>query len=78
MIQNHKELSSNNLYINLLKLSAEDFFREYSDKSNLEVPLLTNDGIVIPEDGLESSLNNEDYLSNILSLWLDQIEMRLS
>jgi para-nitrobenzyl esterase len=65
LIPNHKELSLDNLHKSLLKLTAEDFFREYSDKSNLEVPLLTNDGIVIPAEGLESSLGNKNYLSNI-------------
>ena len=65
LIPNHKELSLDDLHERLLKLSAEDFFREYSDKSNLEMPLLTNDGIVIPEEGLESSLSNLNYLSNI-------------
>ena len=65
LIPNYKELSSNDLYESLLKLTAQDFFHEYSDKSNLEVPLLTNDSIVIPEEGLKSSLGNKDYLSNI-------------
>ena len=65
LIPNHKELSLDNLYESLLSLTAEELFREYSDKSNLEIPLLTNDGIVIPEEGLESSLSNQNYLSNI-------------
>ena len=65
LIPNHKELSSDDLHAHLLRLTAEDFFREYSDKSNLEMPLLTNDGIVIPEEGLESSLGNNNYLTNI-------------
>ena len=65
LIPNHNELSLENLYQSLLRLSVEDFFREYSGKSNLEVPLLTNDGIVIPTEGLESSLGNKNYLSNI-------------
>ena len=65
LIPNHNELSSKDLYERLLKLNAEDFFLEYSDKSNLEVPLLTNDGIVIPKEGLESSLGNKNYLTNI-------------
>ena len=62
---NHKKLSSKDLNKKLLGLSAEEFFKEYSDKSNLEVPLLTNDGIVIPEEGLEKALGNSDYLSDI-------------
>jgi para-nitrobenzyl esterase len=65
LIPNQNELSSKGLYESLLELTAEVFFREYSDKSNLEVPLLTNDGIVIPKEGLESSLGNKNYLTNI-------------
>ena len=65
LIPNHKELSLDDLRERLLRLSAEDLFREYSDKSNLEVPLLTDDGIVIPKEGLESSLSNINHLSNI-------------
>ena len=65
LIDNHNELSSVDLYNQLLGLSAEKFFSEYSDKSNLEVPLLTNDGIVIPLEGLEKALGNTNYLSDI-------------
>ena len=65
LIDNHKELSSIDLYNQLLGLSAEKFFSEYSDKSNLEVPLLTNDGIVIPLEGLEKALGSTNYVSDI-------------
>ena len=65
LIDNHKELSSIDLYNQLLGLSAEEFFSEYSDKSNLEVPLLTNDGIVIPLEGLEKALGSTNYVSDI-------------
>ena len=65
LIGNHESLSSEDLYKRLLGLSAEEFFSEYSDKSNLEVPLLTNDGIVIPLQGLEKALSNSSYVSNV-------------
>jgi para-nitrobenzyl esterase len=65
LIDNHKELSSVDLHNQLLELSAEEFFSEYSDKSNLEVPLLTNDGIVIPLEGLEKALGNTNHVSDI-------------
>ena len=65
LIGNHESLSSEGLYKRLLGLSAEEFFSEYSDKSNLEVPLLTNDGIVIPLEGLEKALSNSSYLSDV-------------
>ena len=65
LIGNHESLSSEDLYKRLLGLSAEEFFSEYSDKSNLEVPLLTNDGIVIPLEGLEKALSNSSHLSDV-------------
>jgi len=65
LIPDHKNLTSKTLYKKLLQLSAEEFFSQYSDKSNLEVPLLTNDGIVIPIEGLEKSLANKKYLNDL-------------
>ena len=65
LIGNHESLSSEDLYKRLLGLSAEEFFSEYSDKSNLEVPLLTNDGIVIPLEGLEKALSNSSHVSDV-------------
>jgi para-nitrobenzyl esterase len=65
LIGNHDSLSSEDLYKRLLGLSAEEFFSEYSDKSNLEVPLLTNDGIVIPLEGLEKALSNSSHVSDV-------------
>ena len=65
LIPNHKELSPKDNYNLLLELSAEDFFGQYSDKSNLEVPLLTNDGIVIPKKGLEKSLSDKRHVADI-------------
>ena len=65
LIDNYEDLSSEELHNKLLGLSAEEFFSEYSDKSNLEVPLLTNDGIVIPLEGLERALGNSTHTSDI-------------
>ena len=65
LIHNYEDLSSVELYKKLLELSAEEFFSEYSDKSNLEVPLLTNDGIVIPFEGLQRALGNPAHTSDI-------------
>ena len=52
----------------LLILSAEDFFEIYSERESYEeIPLLTNDGIVIPKIGLKNHfLINESckYCSN--------------
>jgi para-nitrobenzyl esterase len=65
LIEDHEDLASEELYKKLLGLSAQEFFGEYSDKSNLEVPLLTNDGIVIPFEGLEKALGNSTHTSDI-------------
>ena len=65
LIDDYENLSSQELHKKLLGLSAEQFFSEYSDKSNLEVPLLTNDGIVIPFEGLEKALGNSAYISDV-------------
>ena len=65
LIGNHESLSSEDLYKRLLGLSVEEFFSQYSDKSNLELPLLTNDGIVIPLEGLEKALSNFSYVSDV-------------
>ena len=65
LIPNSDKLSSIDLYNELYSLTTEEFFIDYSDKSNLEVPLLTNDGIVIPEVGLEKALKNSKYLHNV-------------
>ena len=43
----------------LLKISAYDFYSYYlSDNSLREIPLMTNDGVVIPKEGLYESLKN--------------------
>ena len=65
LFENQEDLSSEELSKKLLGLSAEKFFSEYSDTSNLEMPLLTNDGIVIPIEGLEKALGNPDHSIDI-------------
>jgi para-nitrobenzyl esterase len=65
LIPNSDKLSSIELHNELYSLTKEEFFSDYSDKSNLEVPLLTNDGIVIPKVGLESALKNNKYVNNV-------------
>ena len=65
LIPNSDKLSSTELKNKLYSLTTEEFFSDYSDKSNLEVPLLTNDGIVIPKVGLEKALKNNKYVNNV-------------
>ena len=54
-----KESYSNEEIRNLLLgLSTEDFFKHYVDRKTYEeLPLLTSDGVVIPEIGLKSALS---------------------
>jgi para-nitrobenzyl esterase len=65
LIPNSEKISSRELNKELYSLTSKEFFSDYSDKSNLEVPLLTNDGIVIPEVGLEKALKDSKYIENV-------------
>ena len=47
------------IFIPLKDLSAYDFFSSYLGTYNSEIPLLTNDGIVIPRIGLERALGQK-------------------
>jgi para-nitrobenzyl esterase len=65
LIPNSEKISSIELNKELYSLTSKEFFNVYSDKSNLEVPLLTNDGIVIPKVGLEKALKDRAYINNV-------------
>jgi para-nitrobenzyl esterase len=65
LIPDSEKISSVELNKKLYSLTAKEFFSDYSDKSNLEVPLLTNDGIVIPKVGLEKALKDRAYIKNV-------------
>lgn len=50
----------------LYKISTEKFFKIYSErKSYEEIPLLTADGLVIPEIGLQKALSMKEYVNNV-------------
>ena len=50
----------------LLSMSGKEFYKYYSDrKSYEEIPLLTNDGIVIPKNGLRNALSKIEYVNNV-------------
>ena len=50
----------------LYSLSEEEFYGFYSERENYEeIPLLTDDGIVIPSIGLRKALANRDYVNNV-------------
>lgn len=65
LVPDSEKISSLELNKKLYSLTAKEFFSDYSDKSNLEVPLLTNDGIVIPKVGLEKALKDRAYIKNV-------------
>ena len=48
----------------LYSLSGKEFYQYYADrKSYEELPLLTNDGIVIPSIGLKDSLSKKEHVN---------------
>ena len=48
----------------LYSLSGNEFYQYYSERENFEeLPLLTNDGIVIPKIGLRESLSKEEHVN---------------
>ncbi len=48
----------------LFSLSADDFFSFYAERPSYEeIPLLTNDGIVIPKIGLRDSLSKKEHVT---------------
>jgi para-nitrobenzyl esterase len=62
--QSQNNLSNTEIRKILKELDARDFFINYSDRpSYQEIPLLTNDGIVIPVDGLKQTLSNKDHVN---------------
>lgn len=65
LLKNQSDLPLSKINAYLKGLPAEIFFNEYLDKSNLEVPLLTNDGIVIPKKGLQESLKDSNIVNKV-------------
>ena len=50
----------------LYSLSGKEFYQYYSErKSYEELPLLTNDGLVIPRIGLRKALSKEEHVNNV-------------
>jgi len=50
----------------LKNMSAEDFFKYYAQRPSYEnLPLLTADGIVIPEIGLKSALSKNELINQV-------------
>tara|TARA_B100000963_G_scaffold350154_1_gene360053 strand:+ start:547 stop:2343 length:1797 start_codon:yes stop_codon:yes gene_type:complete len=50
----------------LYSLSGKEFYQYYAERENFEeLPLLTNDGIVIPKIGLKESLSKAEHTNNV-------------
>ncbi len=50
----------------LLNLSTSDFFQYYANRQAYEeIPLLTSDGVVIPEIGLNAALYNKEFVNKV-------------
>ena len=49
----------------LLSLSPEDIYYEYLGESNQNIPLMTNDGIVIPKVGIKEALSKPQYVNQV-------------
>ena len=49
----------------LLGMSAKEFYKYYDRKNYEDIPLLTNDGYVIPSIGLRDALQEKDYVNNV-------------
>ena len=50
----------------MYSLSGKEFYQYYSERKTYEeLPLLTNDGLVIPRIGLKEALSKEEYVNNV-------------
>ncbi len=50
----------------LYDLSGKEFYKYYEDRKSFEeIPLLTNDGIIIPKVGLQKALSKEEYVTKV-------------
>ena len=80
-----KEFSNEEIRHILLNLTSKEFFQYYANRESYEeLPLLTSDGIVIPEIGLRRALYNSEYINKVptiagsnrdeVKLWLASAE----
>ena len=80
-----ENINKDNLRQILFELTAEEFFSHYTDRPSYEeIPLLTDDGIVVPLMGLSKALASKDHLNVVptiagsnrdeVKLWLGSAE----
>ena len=72
IISNQENLKTQSEYTHtelrdiLYGLSGKEFYKYYEDRKNFEeIPLLTNDGIIIPKIGLKEALSKEEYVTKV-------------
>ena len=60
----NKQYSSQDTRDILYSLSGKEFYQYYANRESFEeLPLLTNDGLVIPKIGLKSALSKKEYVN---------------
>ena len=64
--KNYDEYSAKETRDILHDLSGKDFYQYYANRETFEeLPLLTNDGLVIPKIGLRDALSKKEYVSHV-------------
>ena len=65
-LKNQNEYTYSELKNILYSLSGKEFYKYYEDRKTFEeIPLLTNDGIIIPKIGLTKALSKEKYVNQV-------------
>ncbi len=79
---NQENLSKEEIRKTLLSLSANEFFKIYSNRESYqELPLLTADNVVIPDIGLRKSLSKKELINNVPTIAgsnLDEVKLWLA
>ena len=72
IISNEENLKTQSEYTHtelrdiLYGLSGKEFYKYYENRKNFEeIPLLTNDGIIIPKIGLSEALSKKEYVTKV-------------
>ena len=61
-----KKYSNKELRDLLLSLSGKEFYQYYAERKSFEeLPLLTNDGLVIPKIGLREALSKKEHVNSV-------------
>tara|TARA_Y200000002_G_scaffold371262_1_gene367719 strand:- start:94 stop:1221 length:1128 start_codon:yes stop_codon:yes gene_type:complete len=64
--KNYHEYSAQEERDLLYGLSGKEFYQYYANRETFEeLPLLTNDGLVIPKIGLREALSKKEYVNNV-------------